>query len=383
MWQSIAIVGLLSASIIVAQEVNLSGTIVNQANVPVEGLIISLQQSRVRDTTDAEGKFLLRKSGTSVTRSVPFSGERITFKEGQLTIPESRRYSSISLKIFGLNGSQLRAVDHIRPGQPIRIADGIISSKMQLAILTCDRQSFRFAIMKVNDRIICRWLDGTIRNEGAVLLKQADGSAGDSLVITRKETVELAIFRSSLEDNLSIKLDLIPYEVIDLAIAENGRYPDEVGKDLTDYPNGIVNYLMKTGDGAHDYEAWCSEFVAWAYEAGGYPFTGGTQGGWMLQGSTQIRSWFRQKAQFIDRTSDNWETFQPAPGDYIRYETSGGGHSGIVRYVSNDTLYSVEGNVNNTVMLRKIPRWRDYEAQSGTTYIDGIGRRSGTTEVVF
>ena len=37
-----------------------------------------------------------------------------------------------------------------------------------------------------------------------------------------------------------------------------------------------------------------------------------------------------------------WETFVPAPGDYVRYDNAYGGHSGLVRYVSEDdeTLYT-------------------------------------------
>lgn len=58
-----------------------------------------------------------------------------------------------------------------------------------------------------------------------------------------------------------------------------------------------------------------------------------------------------------------------SPGDFIRYNNSQGGHSGIVRYESGDDLYTVEGNVDNRVELRRIRNWR---SQADT---DGIGRR--------
>ncbi|MBN1670210.1 MAG: CHAP domain-containing protein [Kiritimatiellae bacterium] len=158
--------------------------------------------------------------------------------------------------------------------------------------------------------------------------------------------------------------------IVALAVAENGRYPDEVGQDLDFYPYDIKRYLAKTGTGPHDYEAWCSEFVAWAYRAADSPFTGGSEGGWMLKGSYSIRAWFVANSRFVDKSSPDWTTFVPQPGDYVRYDTAGGGHSGIVRYVQGTSLYTVEGNVGNQVRLRAISNWRD-PANS----IDGIGLR--------
>jgi len=161
-------------------------------------------------------------------------------------------------------------------------------------------------------------------------------------------------------------------QIVAIAVAENGRYPDEVGVDLTYYPYDIKRYLVKTGTNEHDYEAWCSEFVAWAYRAADSPFTGGyEEGGWMLKGSYPIRSWFIDNREFIDKSSPKWSTFTPQPGDYVRYDNEWGGHSGIVRYVQGTSLYTVEGNVGNKVRLRIISNWRD-PANS----IDGIGVRN-------
>lgn len=75
-----------------------------------------------------------------------------------------------------------------------------------------------------------------------------------------------------------------------------------------------------------------------------------------------------------------WDTFVPAPGDYVRYDNAYGGHSGLVRYVSEDggTLHTVEGNVGNSVRSLSKTRWRDYDAR----HIDGFGRMSGFLEPV-
>jgi len=114
-------------------------------------------------------------------------------------------------------------------------------------------------------------------------------------------------------------------EIVAIAVAEKDRGPSQVGQDLAAYPYKLGNYL---GLG----EAWCSEFVAWVYRAAGHPFTGGSeQGGWMLKDSVSIRSWFQGNATFISKGSASWSSFTPQPGDYIRYNTSGGGHSGMVR----------------------------------------------------
>lgn len=149
--------------------------------------------------------------------------------------------------------------------------------------------------------------------------------------------------------------------IVSVAMAEEGRGPNAVGQDLTVYPYKLSDYLASG-------EAWCSEFVSWVYKAAGQPFTGGSEGGWMLKGSTQIRSWFQNNKTFVQKGSANWSSFIPEPGDYIRYNTSSGGHSGIVRYAEGTTLYTIEGNVSNLVKRRTISNWKSYAS------LDGIGQ---------
>ncbi len=152
--------------------------------------------------------------------------------------------------------------------------------------------------------------------------------------------------------------------ILAIAIAEEGKGPDEVGVStgfpLTDYADDLTG-------------GWCSEFVSWAYWRGGCPFSDNWGNyPWMLGGSTQIRQWFLDYSRFIAQTDPEWATFVPQPGDYIRYNTSGGGHSGIVRYAEGTTLYTVEGNVNNIVMLRSLRNYKtDYS--DPVDGIDGFG----------
>jgi hypothetical protein len=100
----------------------------------------------------------------------------------------------------------------------------------------------------------------------------------------------------------------------------------------------------------------------------------------MLGGSTSLRSWYERRGRWVSHEGAGWDTFVPAPGDYVRYDNAYGGHSGLVRYVSEDggTLYTVEGNVGNSVRSLSKTRWRDYEVR----HIDGFGRMSGFLEPV-
>ncbi len=150
--------------------------------------------------------------------------------------------------------------------------------------------------------------------------------------------------------------------IVEIAVAEKGRGPTEVGKDLTVYPYDLGRYL---GSG----EAWCSEFVAWVYKVAGQPFTGGSEGGWMIGDNTAIRSWFQREKKWMGRADPGFAAFTPMAGDFMRLNNSGGGHSTIVREVQGATLLTVEGNSGNLVRLGT------YNNYKSNTAIDGFGMR--------
>lgn len=163
---------------------------------------------------------------------------------------------------------------------------------------------------------------------------------------------------------LPVAQSVITDAILAIAVAEEGKGPTEVGVS-TGYP--LSDYAGDITGG------WCSEFASWAYWRGGCPFS--DQWGsypWMIGGSEQIREWFLEHSRFVYQTDPEWETYVPQPGDYIRYNTPGGGHSGIVRYVEGTSLYTVEGNVNDVVMLRRL---RDYLTaySDPADGIDGFG----------
>jgi hypothetical protein len=156
----------------------------------------------------------------------------------------------------------------------------------------------------------------------------------------------------------------MPEDILTIAIAEEGKTLEQVGVS-TGFP--LSTYAGAAPGG------WCSEFVAWSYWRGGCPFTGqrGTYS-WMIGGSTQIRQWFVTNSRFVYQTDAEWATYEPQPGDYIRYNNPEGGHSGIVRYADGTTLYTVEGNVNSKVMLRTLRNYKTAYADPEDG-IDGFG----------
>jgi hypothetical protein len=176
----------------------------------------------------------------------------------------------------------------------------------------------------------------------------------------------IGVHRAALEDSDDppVAFSVIGDAIVTIAIAEDRKGFEEVGVS-TGFP--LIDYADDITGG------WCSEFASWAYWRGGCPFSGNWGNyDWMLGGSTQIRDWFLENSRFVYQTDPEWATFEPQPGDYIRYNTTGGGHSGIVRYAEGTTLYTVEGNVNNVVMLRELRNYKTAYSDPANG-IDGFG----------
>lgn len=148
--------------------------------------------------------------------------------------------------------------------------------------------------------------------------------------------------------------------VVGVALAEAGRDLRTVGSTRTAAPGPLSRFVPDDG-------LWCSDFVSWVYRASGIPFTGGYSGGWHLTNNHMIRAWYVRRGMFVAQGTAQWAHVQPLPGDYVRIHTRTWGHSAIVRYVSRDTLYTVEGNAGGRVITTRYPRWRTHER------IDGFG----------
>ena len=133
---------------------------------------------------------------------------------------------------------------------------------------------------------------------------------------------------------------------------------------------------------------WCSEFVSWVYRRAGYPFSGGSRGGWLLNDTEKVRAWFEIHATYVTRDDPDWAGFTPRPGDYVflgRADGLGGfttrAHSGIVERLDADgTLRTIEGNNDD----RPVGRYAYPSFRTNTTdnfpdggIVLGFGLRGG------
>jgi hypothetical protein len=190
-------------------------------------------------------------------------------------------------------------------------------------------------------------------------------AAANNTAMQRRQSHPRAIFardpsQSEYALALSASGDSIGRRIVEIALANLGYGPDSVGIEHKRYPFSLGRYLGPR-------EAWCSEFVSWARMVANIPFRTSGRHGWIIRSSRGIKDWYMRRQRFIDRQDPYWNEYSPNAGDYIRYNNDKGGHSGIVIGVSGSALYTVEGNVKNRVVKRKIKNWRN------RSDIDGIG----------
>ena len=133
--------------------------------------------------------------------------------------------------------------------------------------------------------------------------------------------------------------------VVEVGLAEVGHDLASIGASRTEAPGPLSDWVSGV--------LWCSDFVSWVYRVAGV--------------NTTIRSWYERRHAWIDHGSTEWSTFRPRPGDYVRIHSPTWGHSGIVRYVEGDTLYTIEGNASGRVITTHCPHYRTHER------IDGFG----------
>lgn len=361
-----------------AQTYQLQGTIKNQADFPVKNMVVKLARAGHQTVTDTGGNFLI--GGTAYLPRGTGSTQRISafpvLRNQAIVVSVQENATEVVVEMVAGNGRRIGTIERrtVGPGEhrfPLKMENGGMS--VALAIIRVGASVFRAKLLW-NGAAYC--MSGNNSWQAAKDFSKKAGQPLDTLQFFRKDSLEYAIPVTAASARYQILLDLLPYEITeDVAIKEDRRGPEEVGSELRAlniYPYDVWTYLTGPDD------AWCSEFLCWAYRVAGYPT--GTDAGtatrprWLLKGNTTIRDWFQttaNKHEWIDRTSSQWETFTPVYGDFVRYDNSSGGHTGIVRWVSGTTLYTVEGNVSNQVRLRTITNYKN------NTTIDGFGRRSG------
>ena len=127
-------------------------------------------------------------------------------------------------------------------------------------------------------------------------------------------------------------------------------------KNYTEY-----NRALGKISGSYSY-AWCAAFVSWCLDVAGAKDSAG--------GSFASCTLWVEKLQSMGLYSTRASGYTPKAGDLIFFRSAGttraSDHIGIVRYVKNGRVYTVEGNSSNKVTLR------DYKQTD--TYIVGYGK---------
>jgi len=150
-------------------------------------------------------------------------------------------------------------------------------------------------------------------------------------------------------------------QVMEIALAEVGHERWQVGRGVEGFPGPLTDYL-------EPFEWWCGDFVSWVYAAAGVPLSGGSNGGWLITDNRAIAAWHEQRGLWYDHDHPEWDTFEPRPGDFIRFFTARYGHAAIVAEVTGTTVWVVEGNVEGAVERTPYYHFRR------NRLIDGFGR---------
>jgi hypothetical protein len=89
--------------------------------------------------------------------------------------------------------------------------------------------------------------------------------------------------------------------------------------------------------------AWCAMFARWAWQQGG------ATSWYSTNVAEQVATW--------GKNHNRWKLSAPRPGDIVVWSSGKldggiGGHVGVVEYVSNGYIHSIDGNWGNAVTRR-------------------------------
>ena len=139
-------------------------------------------------------------------------------------------------------------------------------------------------------------------------------------------------------------------EVVCLAQQELALWQSQPGYN-SPYPGfayaatGLLKYTGGTCSGntctGSVYQEWCADFVSWVYNQAGYPFSGGSNGGWMLPAVDSIQTLGEQDQNFHWHPASS--NYVPKPGD-IAIHTIGESHTNIFVSSSGGTSTYIGGD---------------------------------------
>ena len=364
-------------------QIDLKGTIINQADWPVDSMEVALKGLGHTAMTDVEGKFQIAVTGITTQNQKELSAPK--FRGSHFIVPVTSGTKPVSIEIFNLKGAkvatvinkQLSAGEHTIPFN----GRNLLSSSVLVAVVKRGSDIAKFQIIKTGaSGFMVREFAGGVSDYSQTVAKASPLPVLDSLLFIRRLTVEgqakvfyeFAIPVEKWVDEFEVTLDLIPYEAIEWGMTQEGLSYDSVGIELG-----------KPGSGTYPYEfytyyngAWCSEFYSYCMRIGGCPLGTDDVGSngypkWMKLGWNILISWFEDNAEYVERNEIDAQNYVPNPGDFIQMNE----HTTMVRYIaSNDDVYCLGGNESNRV---KLNNRGNYKTFSG---LNGYGRRSGLIE---
>jgi len=379
--QSTTLLFLSSVFLLNAQTIDISGTVKNQAKVAVVKMEVALKSLGIKAATDSSGKFSIKQTGF-----VSFHEQRQQvaprIKGNQFVIPVIAGSQKVSIDIFDLKGSKVATViNKVLPqGEhtvPIMSSNNSpLSASILVAVVRRGTDMARFQIAKMGNGsfLIREFSSGA--SDCSAIQQTAALPALDSLLFIRRLKIEgqdkvlneFAIPITKWTDKFEVIVDLIPYEAIEWGKTQEGRSDEDVGKELKTqniYPYELYRYSKGT--------AWCSEFYSYCMRIGGCPLGDdagtATSPHWLVNGWNLLITWFQNNAKYVEKSQITAQNYVPNPGDFIQLNE----HTAMVRYLQGTTLYCLDGNYGDKVVL--VNRG-NYATFSG---LNGYGRRSGIT----
>ncbi|MBE6555821.1 MAG: CHAP domain-containing protein [Ruminococcaceae bacterium] len=204
---------------------------------------------------------------------------------------------------------------------------------------------------------------------GLLALLLFSGSARRAAALTPTYTVS-GTYRSSTYHKNLLALTKTGDPAFDTVAAALSQYTYHEGNSTADFggnnTSGSKNYTeynraLGTIGGSYSY-AWCAAFASWCLDmAGAKESAGGS-----FASCTLWVDRLRELGLYSNRSSG----YTPKTGDLIFFRSAGtaraSDHVGIVRFVKEGRVFTVEGNSSNRVSLR------DYALSD--TYIVGYGK---------
>ncbi len=363
-------------------QIDLKGTVINQADFPVDSLEVTLKGLGHSDMTDVEGKFQIAVTGITTQNQKRLPAPR--FRGSHFIVPVTTSNQNVSVQVFNLKGAKLSTVTKVlsegEHSLPLLKNNRVASSSVLIAIVKRGSDLAKFQIIKTGaNGYLLREFAGGVSDYSQTLAKSSPLPALDSLQFIRSITVEgeakvFIEFTHPIEkwvDEFEVTLDIIPYEAMEWGMTQEGRSHGTVGQELGTSPNGTYPYEFET----YYNGAWCSEFHCYIMRIAGCPLGSDEMSGgypkWMKLGWNILISWYEDNAEYVEQNDIVSQNFVPNPGDFIQLNE----HTATVRYIADDDdVVCLDGNYGDKVVLIRRGNYKNFSG------LNGYGRRSGIIE---